>query len=100
VWYTVMQELCDGAISSYAVSVRRNSFHEEIKSRLKSGNYCYLSVQNLFSSSLQSKNTKINLYMYFYLLFGISLKLGRSHIQGGTQAEDVREQGAQEDTWA
>jgi hypothetical protein len=40
----------------------RNSIHEEIKSRLKSGNACYHSVQNLFSSGLLSKNTKIRVY--------------------------------------
>jgi hypothetical protein len=40
----------------------RNSIHEEIKSRLKSGNACYLSVQNLLSSRLLSKNTKIRVY--------------------------------------
>ena len=32
---------------------------EEIKSRLKSGNACCHSVQNLLSSSLLSKNLKI-----------------------------------------
>jgi hypothetical protein len=36
----------------------RNSIHEEFKIRLKSGNACYHSVQNLFSSRLLSKNTK------------------------------------------
>jgi hypothetical protein len=40
----------------------RNSIHEEIKSRLKSENACCDSVQNLLSSILLSKNTKINLY--------------------------------------
>ena len=30
----------------------QNSIHEEINSRLKSGNACYHSVQNLLSSSL------------------------------------------------
>jgi hypothetical protein len=30
----------------------QNSIHEEIKSRTKSGNSCYLSVQNLLSSRL------------------------------------------------
>jgi len=34
----------------------QNSIHEEIKSRLKSGNAGYHSVQNLLSSSLLSKN--------------------------------------------
>jgi len=37
----------------------QNSIQEEIKSRLKSGNACYHSVQNLLSSSLLSKNIKI-----------------------------------------
>ena len=40
----------------------QNSIHEEIKSRLKSGNACYHSVQNLFSSSLLSKKLKIKIY--------------------------------------
>jgi hypothetical protein len=34
----------------------QNSIHEEIKSRLKSGNACYHSVQNLLSSSLLPKS--------------------------------------------
>ena len=40
---------------------------EEIKSRLKSGNACYYSVQNLFSSSLLSKKLKIKIYIYIVL---------------------------------
>ena len=40
----------------------QNSIQEEIKSRLKSGNVCYYSVQNIFSSSLLSKNVKIKIY--------------------------------------
>jgi len=36
----------------------KNSVQEEIKSRLKSGKACYHSVQNLFSSSLLSKEFK------------------------------------------
>ena len=32
--------------------IDQNSIQEEIKSRLKSGNICYHSVQNLVSSSL------------------------------------------------
>jgi hypothetical protein len=35
---------------------------EEIKRRLNSGNVCYHSVQNLFSSRLLSKNLKIRIY--------------------------------------
>ena len=36
----------------------QNSIAEKIKSRLKSGNACYHSVQNLLSSRLLSKNLK------------------------------------------
>jgi len=40
----------------------QNSIQEEIKSRLKSGNACCYSVQNLWSSSLLSKNLKIKIH--------------------------------------
>jgi len=40
----------------------QNSIAEEIKSRLRSGNACYHSVQNLLSSTLLSKNLKIKIY--------------------------------------
>ena len=40
----------------------QNSIQEEIKSRLKLGNACYHSVQNLLSSSLLSKNLNIKIY--------------------------------------
>jgi len=40
----------------------QNSIQEEIKSRLKSGNACYHSVQNLLSSRLLPKYIKIKIY--------------------------------------
>ena len=40
----------------------QNSIQEEIKSRLKSGNACYHTVQNILSSSSLSKNLKIKIY--------------------------------------
>jgi len=40
----------------------QNSIAEEIKSRLKSENVCYHSVQNLLSSRLLSRNLKIKIY--------------------------------------
>ena len=40
----------------------QNSIQEEIKSRLKLGNACYYSVQNLLSSSLLSKKLNIKIY--------------------------------------
>jgi archaellum component FlaC len=36
----------------------QNDIHDEIKSRLNSGNACYYSVQNLLSSRLISKQSK------------------------------------------
>jgi len=45
----------------------QNSIQEEIKSRLKLGNACYYSVQNLLSSSLLSKNLKIKVYRIIIL---------------------------------
>jgi hypothetical protein len=40
----------------------QNSIPEEIKSRLRLGNACYHSVQNLLSSMLLTKNFNINIY--------------------------------------
>jgi hypothetical protein len=37
----------------------KNCMHEQIKSRLNSGNACYLSVQSLLSSRLLSRNLKV-----------------------------------------
>jgi hypothetical protein len=43
--------------------INQNSIQEEIKSRLKSGNASFNSVQNLLSSSLLSKNLKNGIYV-------------------------------------
>ena len=51
----------------------QNSIQEEIKSRLKLGNACYYSVQNLLSSRLLSKNLKIKIYrtiIFTVVLYG------------------------------
>ena len=42
----------------YLGTTNQKSILEEIKSRLRSGNACYHSVQNLLSSRLLSKNLK------------------------------------------
>ena len=58
----------------------QNSVQKEIKIRLKLGNACYYSVQNLLPSSLVSKNIKIKMHrtiILFVLLMGV--KLVRSH---------------------
>ena len=63
----------------------QNSIQEEIKSRLKLGNACLHSVQNLLSSSFPSKNFKIKIYRTIILpviLYGCetwSLTLREEH---------------------
>ena len=63
----------------------QNSIQKEINSRLKLGNACYHSVQNLLSSSLPSKNLKIKIYRTIILpvvLYGCetwSLTLREEH---------------------
>jgi len=55
----------------------QNSIQEEIKSRLKSGNSCYHSVQNVLSSGLLFKNLKIKIYRtIIYPVFYVGVKLG------------------------
>ena len=46
----------------------QNSIQEETKSRLKSGNACYHSVQNLLSSNLLSENIKTKIHRTIILL--------------------------------
>jgi hypothetical protein len=63
----------------------QNDHHDEIKSRLNSGNACYYSVQNLLSSRLISKNLNIKIYETVILpvvLYGCeiwSLTLSEEH---------------------
>ena len=54
----------------------QNSIQEKINSRLKLGNTCYYSVQNLLSSRLLSKNLKIKVYRTM-ILSCMGVKLGR-----------------------
>ena len=57
-----------------------NSIQEEIKSRLKSGNACCHSVQNLLSCSLLSKSITITIHRTTILpILCKGVKLGRSH---------------------
>ena len=56
--FEMVEEMkCLGTTLTY-----QNSIQEEIKSRLKSENGGYFSVQSLLSSSLLSKNLKIKIY--------------------------------------
>ena len=58
----------------------QNSIQEEIKSRLKPGNACYHSVQNLLSSILLSKGIMIKIYRTVILsVFCMGVESGRSH---------------------
>jgi hypothetical protein len=63
----------------------QNVIHDEIKSRLNSGNACYHSIQNLLSSRIISKSLKIKIYKTVILpvvLYGcdtLSLTLREEH---------------------
>jgi hypothetical protein len=63
----------------------QNCIHEEIRSRLNSGNACSHAVQNLLSSCLLSRNVKIRIYKTIILpvvLYGcetMSLTLREEH---------------------
>ena len=57
-------------------ATNQNSIHEEIKSRLKSGNAYYHSVQNLLSSCVLSKNLNIKIYRivtFLVVLYGCEI---------------------------
>jgi hypothetical protein len=77
----------------------KNFIYEEVKRILNSGSAYYHSIQNLLSSRLLSKNVKIRMYRTIILpavLYGCgtwSLTLREE------QAEDVREQDAEENIW-
>jgi hypothetical protein len=49
-------------LDSGTTLTNQNDIHDELKSRLHSGNACYYSVQNLLSSSLISNHLKIKIY--------------------------------------
>ena len=75
----------------------QNSIPEEIKSRLRLGNACYHSVQNLLSSRLLSKNLKIKNYNFagcFVCVWNLV-----ADIEGGKEAEGVWEYGVNENIW-
>jgi hypothetical protein len=68
-----------------ATLMDQNCIHEEIRSRLNSGNACYHAVQNLLSSHLLFRNVKIKIYKTIILpvvLYGCetwSLTLREEH---------------------
>jgi glycerol-3-phosphate O-acyltransferase len=58
----------------------QNCIHEEIKSRLNSGNACYHLVQSLLSSRLLSRNVKVKIYRTIILpvvLYGREIGISR-----------------------
>jgi hypothetical protein len=61
------------------ILTNQNDIHDEIKSRLNSGNDCYYSVQNLLSSCLTSKYTKLILPVVLYGCKTWSLTLRDEH---------------------
>jgi ribonucleotide reductase alpha subunit len=67
------------------IATNQNFIHEEINSRLNSGNACYHSIKNLLSSRLLSKNANIKTYNTLILLVllykyrSLSLTLREEH---------------------
>jgi hypothetical protein len=70
------------------ILTNRKSVQEEIKSRLKSGNACYHSVQNFLCSNLLSKKILRYTELQFCLLFCRGVKLGLSHNQRKNRNND------------
>jgi hypothetical protein len=78
----------------------QNFILEEIKRRLNSGNACYHSVQNLWSSHLLLKNVKIGIHKTIILpvvLYGCESK---SQILREEHKLKVSENSAEKHTWA
>jgi hypothetical protein len=58
----------------------QNCVHEEIKSRINSGNACYHSVQSFLSSHRLSRNVKVKIYKTIILpvvLYGLKFGLSQ-----------------------
>jgi hypothetical protein len=77
----------------------QNDIHDEIKSRLYSGNAYYHSVQNLLSSCLISKNLKIKIYKTVIMLVVLYGCETWSLTSREEQAEGFWEQSVEEDIW-
>ena len=71
--------------------LNQNSIQEEIKSRLKPGNACYHSVQNLLPSSLLTKNLKIYRTIIFpVVLYGCETWLLTLREEGRLRVSETR----------
>ena len=71
--------------------LNQNSIQEEIKSRLKPGNACYHSVQNLLPSSLLTKNLKIYRTIIFpVVLYGCETWLLTLWEEGRLRVSETR----------
>ena len=62
----------------------QNSIQKEIKSRLKLGNACYHSVQNILSSSLLYKNKDQDIWNYNFARWFVWMWNLVADIEGGT----------------
>jgi hypothetical protein len=72
--------------------------HQDIKSRLNSGNACYHMVQGLLSSRLLSRNLKVKIYKIIILpvvLYGCETW----YLALRAQTEGVRKQAPKENIW-
>jgi hypothetical protein len=71
--------IANKSLENMGITVTNKNFvHEEVKSRINSGNACYHSGLSLSSSLLLCKDLK-RTRPRFYLLFSIGVKLVLSH---------------------
>ena len=81
--------------------MNHNSFHEEIKCRLQSGNTCYyLGAESFIFQFAVQKYKGPHIWTYNFAFCFVWVCYLVSHSERGTQAEGVREQGTEEGNWA
>jgi len=79
----------------------QNSIQKEITSRLKSGNACYHSAQNILSSSFLSKNIKIKIYRTMILPVVLcGCETWSLTFRGGRRLRVFWEEGVKGNIWA
>jgi hypothetical protein len=71
--------------------INQNCIHEEIKSRLNSGNACYLADQNLLSYHLLSKivRTKTELFLHAWGRLNMSTMFWAENVMERDQFQDL-----------
>jgi hypothetical protein len=78
----------------------QNDIHDEIMSRLNSGNAYYHSVRTLLSTHLIWKTLKIKILQFCkFSSFAVWVRCLVCHFDGGTQTEGFWEEYVEDDVW-